>query len=49
MRGIDHLLARIRDQMDLDSETEHSVLAEIRNHFAQPKPDEEATRAKCAS
>jgi len=31
--NVEHLLARIRDRMDLDSETEHDVLAEIRDHL----------------
>jgi hypothetical protein len=35
MTDIDHLLARIRAQMDLDSETEHEVLAEIRDHLEE--------------
>ena len=30
---LEHLLARIRAQMDLDSETEYEVLAEIRDHL----------------
>jgi hypothetical protein len=33
MTEIDHLVARIRARMDLDSETEHEVLAEIRDHL----------------
>jgi len=32
---LDRLLARIRAQMDLDSETEHEVLAEIRAHLEE--------------
>jgi hypothetical protein len=35
MSDIDHLLARIAAQMDLDSETEHEVLAEIRDHLEE--------------
>jgi len=35
MSDIDSLLARIRAQMDLDSETEHEVLAEIRDHLEE--------------
>jgi hypothetical protein len=35
MTGIDHLLARIRAQMDLDSETEQEVLAEIHDHLEE--------------
>lgn len=35
MTGIDPLLARIRAQMDLDSETEQEVLAEIRDHLEE--------------
>jgi hypothetical protein len=35
MTEIDHLMARIRTQMDLDSETEHEVLAEIRDHLEE--------------
>ncbi len=33
--GIDHLLSRVRSQMDLDSETEQEVLAEIRDHLEE--------------
>jgi hypothetical protein len=32
---IDHLIARIQAQMDLDSETEREVLAEIRDHLEE--------------
>ena len=32
---LDGLLARIRAQMDLDSQTEHEVLAEIRSHLEE--------------
>lgn len=35
MSDIDGLLARIRAQMDLDGETEHEVLAEIRDHLEE--------------
>jgi hypothetical protein len=35
MTEIDHLMARLRAQMDLDSETEHEVLAEIRDHLEE--------------
>jgi hypothetical protein len=35
MTGIDHLLARLGAQMDLDSETEQEVLAEIRDHLEE--------------
>jgi hypothetical protein len=35
MTNIDGLLARIAAQMDLDSETEHEVLAEIRGHLEE--------------
>lgn len=35
MNDIDGLLARIRAQMDLDGETEHEVLAEIRDHLEE--------------
>lgn len=34
-RLIDHISRRIRAQMDLDSETEHEVLAEIRDHLEE--------------
>lgn len=33
--GIDHLLAQIQAQMDLDSETEQEVLAEMRDHLEE--------------
>jgi hypothetical protein len=33
MTGIEELLDRIRAQMDLDGQTEHEVLAEIRDHL----------------
>lgn len=33
MTGIDQIVGRIRAQMDLDSETESEVLAEIRDHL----------------
>jgi hypothetical protein len=33
MTGIDDLVSRIRAQMELDSETEREVLAEIRDHL----------------
>ena len=35
MTGIDPLVDRIRAQMDLDSSTEHMVLAEIRDHLEE--------------
>jgi hypothetical protein len=35
MNEIDRILARLRAQMDLDSETEHEVLAEIRDHLEE--------------
>jgi len=35
---IEHVLAHIRAQMDLDSETEHDLLEEIRSHRPSPKP-----------
>jgi len=35
MTEIDHLVARIRAQMDLDSETEHEVLEEVRSHLEE--------------
>jgi hypothetical protein len=35
MTGIEQLLARIRSQMDLDGETEHDLLAEIRGHLEE--------------
>lgn len=35
MNGIEGVLARIRAQMDLDGETEHEVLAEIRDHLEE--------------
>jgi hypothetical protein len=35
MTDIDNLLDRIRTQLDLDSETEEEVLAEIRDHLEQ--------------
>ena len=35
MTDIERLLARIGAQMDLDSETEHGILAEIRDHLEE--------------
>lgn len=35
MTEIDDLLAHIRAQMDLDSETEHDVLEEVRSHLEE--------------
>jgi hypothetical protein len=35
MTEIDHLMARLCAQMDLDGETEHEVLAEIRDHLEE--------------
>jgi hypothetical protein len=35
MTGLEDLLDRIRAQMDLDSETEHEVLVEIRDHLEE--------------
>jgi hypothetical protein len=35
LQPIDGLLARIRAQMDLDSETEYEVLSEIRDHLEE--------------
>lgn len=35
MTEMDHLLARIRAQMNLDSETEHDLLEEIRSHLEE--------------
>ena len=35
MNNIDQLISRISAQMDLDSETEHEVLAEIRDHLEE--------------
>lgn len=35
MSTIDHLLARLRAQMDLDGETEHEILAEVRDHLEE--------------
>jgi hypothetical protein len=35
MSGIEELLDRIRAQMDLDGETEHEILAEIRDHLEE--------------
>jgi len=35
MSEIDHLVARIHAQMDLDSEAEHEILAEIRGHLEE--------------
>ena len=37
------LLARIRDQMELDSETEHEVMSEIRNHLREAMDEARAT------
>jgi hypothetical protein len=41
MNGIDQVVTRIGAQMDLDVETEHEVLAEIRDHL-----EEAVTRAQ---
>jgi hypothetical protein len=41
MSDVERLLARIQAHLDLDSETEHEVLAEIRDHL-----EEAATRAR---
>jgi len=35
MSEIDDLVARIQSQMDLDGETEHEILAEIRDHLEE--------------
>ena len=35
MNDIEHILARIGAQMDLDSEKEHEVMAEIRDHLEE--------------
>jgi hypothetical protein len=35
MSGIEELLDRIHAQMDLDGETEHEILAEIRDHLEE--------------
>ena len=35
MTEMDHLVARIQAQMDLDSETEHDLLEEIRSHLEE--------------
>lgn len=35
MNDLDGILARLRAQMDLDAETEHEVLAEIRDHLEE--------------
>ncbi len=35
MNDLDDILARLRAQMDLDAETEHEVLAEIRDHLEE--------------
>lgn len=43
MDTIDSLLARIRIQMDLDSETEHEVLCEIRSHLEEALAEARAT------
>ena len=34
MTTVDELVARVQAQMSLDSETEHEILAEIREHLA---------------
>ena len=39
---LEGLLARIRAQMDLDSETEHEVLAEIRGHLDEAMAEAQA-------
>jgi hypothetical protein len=35
MTTVDELVARVQAQMSLDSETEHEILAEIREHLAE--------------
>lgn len=35
MSGVDEVLARIAAEMDVDSETEHEILAEIRDHLEE--------------
>ena len=40
--NIDHLVARIGAQMDLDSETEHEILSEIRDHLEEAVADARA-------
>jgi hypothetical protein len=35
VNGIDRILARLRAQIDLDGETEHEVLAELRDHLEE--------------
>ena len=35
MSGVDEVLGRIAAEMDLDSETEHEILAEIRDHLEE--------------
>ena len=42
MNELDSLLARIRARMDLDSETEQEVLAEIRDHLEEAVADARA-------
>lgn len=43
MTGIEDLLDRIRSQMDLEVETEHQVLAEIRDHLEEALAQGRAT------
>ena len=42
MTGIDRIVARIQAQMDLDCETEHEILAEIRDHLEEAVADARA-------
>ena len=43
MTGIDDLVSRVRAQMELDSETEREVLAEIRDHLEDSLAEARAT------
>jgi hypothetical protein len=42
MTELDHLMVRVQAQMDLDSETEHEVLSEIRDHLEEAMADAQA-------
>lgn len=41
--GLERLLERVRAQMELDSETEHEVLAELRAHLEEALAEERAS------
>jgi len=44
---VDRLLERIRSQMDVDSETEHEVLTELRDHLAEALLEAQSSGLNC--